>query len=207
MKRSYNEIMEEIKVTDEMRSRILQNCTREMEAAVAKRKKKTSPNWIAAAACLAVLLAGGGVLLRQNPSVREESVMMGAPKIEECASAAELEQKAGFPVKEPTDIPFAVTVVSYSWCWDEMAQIRFEGPENTLLYRKARGTEDVSGDYNIYSEVQTAAIGGREVTLKGENGQIFLALWQENGCSCALSVTAGLGQEAMVQLLQSLLTD
>lgn len=49
--------------------------------------------------------------------------------------------------------------------------------------------------------------GRREVTLKGENGQVFLALWQENGCSCALSVTAGLGQKAMVQLLQSLLTD
>ena len=42
---------------------------------------------------------------------------------------------------------------SYLWCWNEFAQIIYEGTDNSLTYRKTSGTDDISGDYNQYEQI------------------------------------------------------
>ena len=65
--------------------------------------------------------------------------------MEECKSLAELTKKAGFNVKDisEADMPFKVMSTSYLWCWNEFAQIIYEGTDNSLTYRKTSGTDDI----------------------------------------------------------------
>ena len=65
-----------------------------------------------------------------------------------------------------------------------------------MLIRKATGDEDISGDYNIYSQVET--VNG--VTLKGENGKVSLAVWNSGGYTYAVSVQKAISQSDMLEL-------
>ncbi len=57
--------------------------------------------------------------------------------MEECKSLAEL-TKSRFQCKDisEADMPFKVMSTSYLWCWNEFAQIIYEGTDNSLTYRK-----------------------------------------------------------------------
>lgn len=41
-----------------------------------------------------------------------------------------------------------------------------------VLIRKAAGSDDITGDYNDYSETDTAEANGSTVTLRGEDGMV-----------------------------------
>lgn len=69
--------------------------------------------------------------------------------------------------------------VSYGYTGDEVCYVRKASAEEG----NAASLEDISGDYNVYEEVQTVEIAmedGREatVTLKGKDGKFYLATWQ-----------------------------
>ena len=52
-------------------------------------------------------------------------------------------------------------------------------------FRKGKGTDDISGDYNTYSEMSMTDISGAEVTLSGNDGKIFGATWTDGTYSYA----------------------
>ena len=148
MSKSYHEIMEKIEVTDEIRTRILNNVSKQVFSI--PHKEITFPHlWKMAsiAACVALLLIGGTMMKNAfyptTPSPDQEMVGAGYG-MEECKSLTELSQKAGFDVKGIPEsvIPFKVESISYTWCWNEFAQIVYEGTDNSLTYRKTRGTDE-----------------------------------------------------------------
>ncbi len=47
----------------------------------------------------------------------------------------------------------------------------FNANQHTLFIRKSTGTEDISGDYNDYSEINRIYINNLDVTTKGNNGK------------------------------------
>lgn len=55
---------------------------------------------------------------------------------------------------------------SYLWCWNEFAQIIYEGTDNSLTYRKTSGTDDISGDYNQYEQILDKVVNGVDITIK-----------------------------------------
>ena len=73
--------------------------------------------------------------------------------------------------------------------------------ERAAYVRKAPGTDDISGDYNNYAEIETLDEGGRSVTMKGNDGLVTLALWTDGGYSYALNVTGGLSRSDIAALV------
>lgn len=83
-----------------------------------------------------------------------------------------------------------------------------DGSENTeaeedpsLYIRKGAGNEDISGDYNEYSETNTLSVDGLSVTVKGDDGKISVAIWTDGDYSFAI----GTGTPMTVDALQTLL--
>lgn len=205
MGKAYNEIMEEIQVDDEMRGRILRHLAQEMDAGskktVAKRRWR---QLVPLAACLAVLLTGSILLLHRQP-VEPEQVVSAQFGMEEVESAQALAERAGFSIRDIEPLPFEPLSVSYVWCWGELAQIRYDGADASVMLRKSRGSEDISGDYNVYSCQTELDIGGVSVTLKGEGESYSLAVWQADGFSYSLSAAPGLDAQSLAALVRSAL--
>ncbi len=198
MKQQYDEIMEHIEVTEEMRGRILEN----LRKADLSTPRKKPINWsrvlrgaAAAAACMAVLLVGS-----KNFSWRaEKSGAMAADTAEESSgqgvsayvaegnadydgteasvvngmveydSAEALAGAVGFAVPQLQSLPFEPMETVYTDYWGTMAQVEYRGQnEEWALLRKGAGEEPVSGDYNEYAATRQLELADAEVLLKGE---------------------------------------
>ena len=86
-----------------------------------------------------------------------------------------------------------------------MAQVDYTGAGGeTASLRKAPGTDDVSGDYNEYSDVKTILVGGLSVTLKGEGGAYVFAVWSADGYSYSLSLSEGAGQDVWQKIMENI---
>lgn len=209
MSKSYHEIMEKIEVTDEMRTRILNNVSRQTTNTSTKLIAFPSLRKLTSiAACIALLVIGGTMMKNtfypSSPSPDQEMVGAGYG-MEECQSLTELTQKAGFDVKDIPEsaIPFKITSTSYTWCWNEFAQIVYEGDNNSLTYRKTAMDEDISGDYNQYEQIVDKVVNGIDITVKGNNDKYYLAIWHTNDYSYSISLDEGIELETMSELLQN----
>lgn len=265
MSKKYQEIMDQVRVTDEMKQRVLQNVKERMEENMAAGEKSASERsgskrseresgkiirsrflsygrtsrYLSAAACIMMLIVGGvtvpKLLHRGNPENPAETAVGMAPGetmvglempgeegsqneaggqagamigngMVEVDSLKELSQALGFSVPEIKNIPFEVTGTVYTNGWNEFAQVEYQGKsqEEAVLFRKARGTDDISGDYNVYSDVKEVTVNNMAVTLKGENGTYSLAIWQQDGFAYSLSYEPGGSEDAFAMMIESI---
>ena len=85
---------------------------------------------------------------------------------------------------------------------NELIQVSYRGEDDGVLLRKAAGTDDVSGDYNVYAETDTAAVGELTVTLKGNDGTVSVASWTDGGYAYAIDIDGtGLSRDAVIALV------
>lgn len=109
----------------------------------------------------------------------------------DCDSMEDAAKLAGFDM----NLPKTPDVVQ---AWDSyMIQALYGEDGNDMLIRKAVGSEDVSGDYNEYAQVE--AVDG--VTLKGENDMFSLAIWEKDGYTYSISVGEALAQADLLALV------
>ena len=92
----------------------------------------------------------------------------------------------------------------YTNGWNEFAQIVYQGEDSEILFRKARGTDDISGDYNTYEDVKVVSIHHAEVTLKGESENYSLAIWQQDGFTYSLSMEPSGSEAVFVEMIRSI---
>ena len=119
LNKKYDEVMEHIEVTPEMRSRILGNIDAMDFAGKKQAKLVHSPNkkrFAALAAYLAVMLAGVWALLELQNTPDDRSVL-GNNYIVELSSAEELSETVGFEVVELGNLPFKPESVAYTAYW------------------------------------------------------------------------------------------
>ena len=186
----YDEVMEKLEVTPEMRARILQNV--ETQMAEPCKKPNRLRRFAALAACLAILLVGAAALpkLISSPAP-EESETTIANGMVEVASKEELSEAVGFPVKSAQSLPFFPQSIYYTYYWGEMAQIDYANGGSTACFRQSLGEEDNSGDWSEYPAQKSLTVNGCAVTLKGEADSYTLAIWQDGTYSYSLSLSAG----------------
>ena len=271
LSKKYKEIMDQVRVTDEMKQRVLQNVKAEMEAEKESKlrmnagnkartiRKQRSGEWpesgkiiqsrffsygrtsryLSAAACIMMLIVGGLTVPRllhrgnglpldptgtavgmapgetmvgfeapgaeesQNEAGGQAGAMVGNGMVE-VDSLAELSKSIGFSVPEVKSIPFEVTSTVYTNGWNEFAQVEYQGEsqDEAVLFRKARGTDDISGDYNTYSDVTEVTVNEVFVTLKGNEGQYKLAIWQQDGFAYSLNYEPGGSENVFVEMIQ-----
>ena len=186
----YDEVMEKLEVTPEMRARILQNV--ETQMAEPRKKPNRLRRFAALAACLTVLLMGAMALPKFISSpVPEESETMVANGMVEVTSKEELSEAVGFPVKSAQSLPFFPQSIYYTSYWGEMAQIDYANGGSMACFRQSLGEEDNSGDWSEYPAQKSLTVNGCAVTLKGEADSYTLAIWQDGTYSYSLSLSAG----------------
>ena len=196
MKSAYDEIMEHIEVTPEMRGRVLERIREEGIDMPARPRLRGLRRYLSAAACLVLLVTGAAVLPRlADRSGPEPPVIEAGYGIEEAASLRELAGLVGFEVTEDFSLPFEPEETVYASYWRELAQIEYRDGEQSADFRKSPGTEDNSGDYTAYGSVVEFTAEGRTVTLKGDGGTYALALWTEGGYACSLRLSRPVSEE------------
>jgi len=85
-----------------------------------------------------------------------------------------------------------------------MAQIIYSDGQNTITYRMAKGSDDISGDYTNYEESGSEIMGNIEVMLRGSSSLISLATWTKDDCSYALSFSAQVDKEEVDMIIDSI---
>lgn len=74
-----------------------------------------------------------------------------------------------------------------------------------LRIRKAKGTDDISGDYNEYKDVETVKVGDFEIIEKGSEGNISVATWNNGTYSYAIDVAeASLTKDTIANLVSNI---
>mgnify|MGYP001035014869 CR=1 FL=1 len=120
---------------------------------------------------------------------KDESVQIPNPFTE--YESIELAEKAvAFDVKLPSYIPDGFSFDYASTMRNDFIQIGYKNADGAeILYRMAKGSDDISGDYNIYDSVKAVKVNGIDVTLRtgsktsvdGEDSAS--AIWTDGGYS------------------------
>lgn len=206
--------MEHLVVTEEMKQRILSNVN---EDSVKKEKTVTFTSYqkqLGIAACFAVLVLAAFLTsgkfwnLPQNkasaPTDQEEFAVGSSYGIVELEDTAALSEAVGFPVEDLTSLPFEVRQVTYCSYFNDFAEIDYTGDNQSLSYRKAKGTEDISGDYNEYQNEKHLTITGLDVLLKGNSEKYTLASWTDGTYAYALNFEQEVTEEEITTIISSM---
>lgn len=200
----YEELMDKVEVTPEMRERVLygigENLARNQEKTVdivditqatgVNRGKRTGlyRKLLPLAACFALLLLAGIAvprLLHPIPDYTGDETQV-IPDITEWASAEELSEKVGFPVEDISTLKEQSEETIYLAQWD-MAEIQYLVDGQTISYRKSQPAgEDNSGVYETYESERTETVNGQEYTLKGNGDTCSLILWEDEDYSYSI---------------------
>lgn len=118
------------------------------------------------------------------------------------------QQQAGFTIQLPSSLPAEYGAPTFRVIPDDILEADYAGNGDAeICIRKAVGTEDPSGDYNQYSGSQQVKVGNMEVTMKGNDGGVSLAVWQDgsNAYSIGIYDAAGITVEEMTQMVSEML--
>jgi hypothetical protein len=206
LKNRYNEIMNNIVVTDEMHDRIIQNIGNTDFSAIQRNviNFTSYKKYIAIAACFIILVVSATVIpsiMNINDNVPEQASI---PDIVEYNTLDELSKAVGFPVPEINQVPFKVEKVTYIAYGKELAQIDYANNENSITFRKSIGKEDNSGNYNEYSNIKETATDKLTITLKGNSDSYNLAIWEKDGYSYSLQSTVSVSETEMLDMVKSI---
>ena len=179
----YDELMDRVRVTPEMRDRVLKN----VAAAEAVPSRRQWKRYAAVAACLTLVILGCLTLPKMLSPSEDPGQVMTTWQREEFDSVGALSDAAGFRMPEIPTLADTATERSYALISGNLAEIVYACPDGEYCLRAGPDGEDVSGDYNEYPVVKTADSSGRSVTLKGEADTCRLALWSDDGHAFALS--------------------
>ena len=193
MSKKYDEIMEKIEVTEEMRRRIMENM---FDAYIdSKPKMIRFPNlrqYGTIAAYLALVLIGifvGPKLFspsESNPPVQIENGIV------EYESDEALSKAVNFTVSDVKTLPFDATKTDYLSYWGKMAEIAYTGADGqSAVYRKSLGSDDNSGDYNVYASTEEITVDSLTIELKGNSEVYTLACWTDGTYAYSLSLSSG----------------
>lgn len=205
-KNPYRELMEQVNLTPEARERILTNVQQadlspQPEKVVPfPRRRQTWRRWASLAACLVVVVAVlvAVPLLREQPE--QTPPVQALPPFRQVDSLDALSEAVGFPVTEVSSLPFDPVNTTYTAYDEGLAEITYTGSGGqTATYRQSCGTEDNSGDYNLYPDTQT--LPDQNATLKGQDGLYTLALWTDDTYTYSLNLSSGLSADAWQALL------
>ena len=74
---------------------------------------------------------------------------------------------------------------------------------NDGFIRKTLGVADNSGNKTEYSESTEQSVNGLTVTLKGNDGLVFLAVWNDNNFDYTISVANGVNADEMTEYIEA----
>ena len=185
-----------------------------------------SSEWVryAGAAAAAVLVIGAGLFVMTRSTevgVNEPLQTTAAPEQTSAITDMPLEM-AGNPYAEYDTLEEAAAVVGFdisvpesfgiytdrhiATIFDDMTEVTYYDEKGTegFSIRKTVGSDDPSGDCNIYDNTVTADIGGRNVIMSGNGGRISKAVWTDGKYAYSVSaIENGLSRSEIEEIISS----
>ncbi|WP_294728068.1 DUF4367 domain-containing protein [Fusobacterium nucleatum] len=161
--------------------------------------------------CLAIIACGKKEETKQETAettnvIQKESTQIPNPFVE-VKNLDEASKIAGFTLEVPETYEDYKKQVIQAIENDmiEVIYLEEESGYEGLRIRKAKGTDDISGDYNEYRNVETVKVGDYDVTEKGDEGNIFIATWTDGTYSYAIDTDrAELNAEDITNLIANI---
>ena len=144
---------------------------------------------------------GSTISISKKADTKDEDVQIPNP-LTEHETLADLAKIVGFEVTLPA-VDKAYQETAFIDISGETADVRFADGEDTITFRKAKGSDDISGDYNTYKESKTITVKGVSVSVKGNDG-INTATWQKDGFTYSFSSNKAMTQDALVKAIENL---
>ncbi len=161
--------------------------------------------------CLAIVACGKKEEAKQETAettnvTQKESTQIPNPFVE-VKNLDEASKIAGFSLEVPETYEDYKKQVIQAIENDMIEVIYYD--ENSehegLRIRKAKGTDDISGDYNEYKDVETVKVGDFEIIEKGSEGNISVATWNDGTYSYAIDVAeASLTKDTIANLVSNI---
>lgn len=190
------------------------------EAAPAEQKKKAMrfTPWVryASIAACAMLVIGVGIFaitqhrgnIIDTPVQSEEAdssdfVQSGNPYAE-YDTLEEAENTIGFEISVP-DSYGGYTEPYYAVIEGKILEVQYYNGDNRgMVIRKSRGSEDISGDFNEFDNITETDVNGSTVTIKGSGDEFSLALWVSGDYSYSVSVSSGISENALKEIIEKI---
>lgn len=116
----------------------------------------------------------------------------------------EARKAIGFQFATPSILPDGYKMKDIVLINNELAEVFYFKRDRSILYRTAKGNDDISGNYNTFDKVKTITIGNMEVTIKGLNDSINLATWSKDGISFSLSLDEAVNEVELSTIIESI---
>lgn len=126
-----------------------------------------------------VLACGENTYTAENGKITftKEETLVGMPNpFTEYKTIDEAKKTLKFEAKLPSAVPSGYKLEYVSVMSDDFLNLTYKNGEKEITYRTAAGTEDISGDYNIYEKTEVIEAGGCAVTVKGNGEKYNLAV-------------------------------
>ena len=160
--------------------------------------------------CLAIVACGKKEEAKQETAettnvTQKESTQIPNPFVE-VKNLDEASKIAGFSLEVPETYEDYKKQVIQAIEDDMIEVIYFNDTDSEgLRIRKAKGTDDISGDYNEYKDVEIVKVGDFEITEKGSEGSISVATWNDGTYSYAIDVAeASLTKDTIANLVSNI---
>lgn len=150
----------------------------------------------------AVTMEDGAICLDTDPLGKMGGVQIPNPFVE-YGTLADAAKAAGVELTVPDVLNGSDGRVFQAIENDLLEVIYRKGEDETARIRKAAGSDDISGDYNVYAQVDTVTVNDAQVTLKGDAGKVSLATWTAEGYTYSISVEGGISSSDMTRLVAS----
>ena len=158
--------------------------------------------------CLAIIACGKKEEAQQEAIQATETTQGQSTEVPnpfiEAKNLEEASKIAGFTLSVPANYEDykKQTIQAIENDMIEVIYLEEESGYEGLRIRKAKGTDDISGDYNEYKDVETVKVGDVEVTEKGSDGDIAVVIWNDGTYSYAIDAgEAKLNSEAIANLI------
>ncbi len=203
--RKYDEIMDKVEVTDEMKKRILSNIEKEDLTSIAPKRVFRWNKMASMAAGLVVLLIAGTLLYPQlihRDDVEPDENVQSVWGMQEYDSAEAMSENLSFVMKDIPSLAGKSQETSYVVYDENFGEINYAWDDQRIYYRKSAGTEDNSGDYAEYAKQDTEDVEGLSCTLKGNRDeQYVLATWTDGTYAYSLSAAKAMSKKEMTNLI------
>lgn len=128
-----------------------------------------------------------------------ENVQIPNP-IVEYKNIDEAKENLSFSVLIPTELPEGYIITRVSTISNEIFQVDYSNGKNEITYRMATGTEDISGDYNVYDFTEKVTFGDINAKVMGNGDSASKITWNKDGNTFSIYSQNGL-TKADVEIL------
>lgn len=118
-----------------------------------------------------------------------------------CADMEEAQQQTGFDMTVPETVEDykkeEIQTVS-----GDIIRVIYRTGEKQVVIGKAEGEGNISGDYTQYDIEEVKFEAGTEVTLSGKDDSVFVATWEQDGYTYAITTDSGLAEGSVLHLVE-----